>query len=127
MWAAVQRAASQPPGPARTTRTRSALRSPTALLLVTGEPVVGMLLVELVARRLELTMLCVAPEGQRAGVGRSLLEALVRRYPSVHTWSRTPEVCEALGLTRTGQVREEAVELVTGIVQDREAATPPPG
>ncbi|MCW2615070.1 MAG: hypothetical protein JWN08_2064 [Frankiales bacterium] len=103
--------ASQPPGQARTTRARSALRSPTSLLLVAGEPVVGMLLVELVGTRLELTMLFVHPSQQRTGTGRSLVTALVGRFPAVSAWSAAPEVCEALGFRRTGRARDDEVEL----------------
>ncbi len=107
----MQRAASQPPGAARTTRVRTSLRAPTSLLLVAGEPVVGLLLVELVAGRLEVTMLCVHPEHQRAGVGRALVAAAAERYPSITAWSDDPARCEALGLVRTGQVRNHEVEL----------------
>ena len=108
----MQRAASQPPGSARTARVRAELRAPTSLLLVAGDPVVGMLLVALVARRLEVTMLCVHPDHQRVGVGRSLVAAAVGRYPTIVAWSSEPPVCEALGLTRTGVTRDDgSVEL----------------
>ena len=112
VWRACEQARSQPPGTARTTRTRDRLRSPSSLLLVTGEPVVGVLLVELVAKRLEVALLCVQPSVQRTGVARSLVEALRSRYPAVAAWSEQPEVCEALGLVRTGELRDEQVELV---------------
>ena len=112
MWVAVQRAASQPPGSARTARVRAKLRAPTSLLLVAGDPVVGMLLVALVTRRLEVTMLCVHPDHQRVGVGRSLVAAAVGRYPTIAAWSSEPAVCEALGLARTGVTRDDgSVEL----------------
>ena len=114
VWAATQRAASQPPGPARAGRVRAALRSPTGLLLVAGDPVVGMLLVELADRQLVLTMLSVAPGSQRSGVGRALVGALLDRYPVVSTWTEQPAAAEALGFTRTGRTREAEVELVTG-------------
>ena len=112
MWVAVQRGASQPPGSARTARVRAELRAPTSLLLVAGEPVVGMLLVALVTRRLEVAMLCVHPDHQRVGVGRSLVAAAVGRYPTIAAWSSEPAVCEALGLIRTGVTRDDgSVEL----------------
>ena len=107
MWVAVQRAASQPPGSARTARVRAELRAPTSLLLVAGDPVVGMLLVALVTRRLEVTMLCVHPDHQRVGVGRCLVAAAVGRYPTIAAWSSEPAVCEALGLARTGVTRDD--------------------
>lgn len=103
----MQRAASQPPGAARATRVRSALRAPTSLLLVAGEPVVGMALVELTGRRLEATMLCVHPDHQGAGVARALVTAVVARYPTVTAWTLEPERCERLGLVRTGSVRDD--------------------
>ena len=115
VWTATQRAASQPPGPARTSRVRAALRSPTALLLVAGDPVVGMLLVELTDRRLEVTMLHVTPASQRTDVGRALVAALLGRYPVVATWTDQPAVAESLGFTRTGRERQDEVELVTGV------------
>lgn len=118
VWAATQREASQPPGPARTHRVRAALRSPTSLVLVAGDPVVGMLLAELSDRRLELTMLCVAPAQQRTGVGRALVGALLDRYPVVATWTAQPAVAESLGFTRTGRARDADVELVTGVYGD---------
>ena len=112
VWGAVQRAASQPPGSARTARVRAELRAPTSLLLVAGDPVIGMLLVALVGRRLELTMLCVHPDHQRTGVGRALMAAAVGRYPTIAAWSSEPALCEALGLVRTGVTREDgSVEL----------------
>lgn len=112
VWRACEQARSQPPGPARTTGTRNALRSPSSLLLVAGDPVQGVLLVELVGTRLEVALLCVEPSVQRSGVGRSLVDALHSRYPVVAAWSEQPEVCEALGLVRTGAVRADgAVEL----------------
>jgi ribosomal protein S18 acetylase RimI-like enzyme len=114
VWRACERERSQPPGQGRTTRARDALRAPTSLLLVAGEPVVGMLLVELVARRLELTMLFVEPDSQRAGVARSLVDALLARYPVVHAWSTTPDACVALGFTPTGVTRDGAVEVSSG-------------
>ena len=107
MWVAVQRAASQPPGSARTARVRAELRAPTSLLLVAGDPVVGMVLVALVTRRLEVTLLCVHPDHQRVGVGRSLMAAAVGRYPTIAAWSSEPAVCEALGLARTGVTRDD--------------------
>ena len=107
MWVAVQRAASQPPGSARTARVRAELRAPTSLLLVAGDPVVGMLLVALISRRLEVTLLCVHPDHQRVGVGRSLVAAAVGRYPTIAAWSSEPAVCEALGLARTGVTRDD--------------------
>ena len=118
VWAATQRAASQPPGPARTHRVRAALRSPTSLVLVAGEPVVGLLLAELSDRRLELTMLCVAPAQQRTGVGRALVDALLDRYPVVATWTAQPALAESLGFARTGRVRDDEVELVSGVYGD---------
>ena len=118
VWAATQREVSQPPGPARTHRVRAALRSPTSLVLVAGDPVVGMLLAELSDRRLELTMLCVAPAQQRTGVGRALVGALLDRYPVVATWTARPTVAESLGFTRTGRARDADVELVTGVYGD---------
>ena len=111
VWVAVQRAASQPPGAARTTRMRTALRASTSLLLVSGDPVVGLLLVELVGRRLELTMLAVEPAHERTGVARALVGGLLARYPDVACWSATPEVYEVLGFVRTGAERDGAVEL----------------
>ena len=77
-----------------------------------GDPVVGMLLVALVTRRLEVTMLCVHPDHQRVGVGRSLVAAAVGRYPTIAAWSSEPAVCETLGLARTGVMRDDgSVEL----------------
>ncbi len=90
---------------------RTALRSPTSLLLVSGDPVVGMLLVELVGKRLELTVLVVDPAHQRTGVARALVGGLLSRYPDVACWSASPEVCEALGFVRTGAELDDAVEL----------------
>ena len=112
VWRACERDRSQPPGAARTTRTRDALRAPTSLLLVAGEPVAGVLLVALVGKRLEVALLCVEPSVRRTGVARSLVDALRARYPDVAVWSEQPEVCEALGAVRTGDVRGEQVELV---------------
>ena len=108
----MQRAASQPPGAARASRVRSALRAPTSLLLVAGEPVVGMALVELAGQRLEVTMLCVHPDHRGEGVARALVTAVVDRYPTVATWTVEPERYEALGFARTGAVRDDgSVEL----------------
>ena len=90
---------------------RTALRSPTSLLLVSGDPVVGLLLVELVGQRLELTMLAVDPAAQRSGVASCLVSGLLARYPDVACWSASPEVCEALGFVRTGAERDGSVEL----------------
>lgn len=114
VWRAALVAASQPPGQGRTSATRSRLRSPTSLLLVTGDPVVGVLLVELVAKRLEVTMLVVTPDHRRTGVARAMVEGLLARFPAVCAWSTAPEVCEALGFTRTGRTRDDEVELATG-------------
>ena len=112
VWRASERARSQPPGPARTSRTRDALRAPTSLVLVAGDPVHGVLLVQLVGTRLEIGLLCVEPTARRTGVARSLVEALQARYPDVAAWSEQPEVCEALGLVRTGAARGAAVEVL---------------
>lgn len=114
MWRSALVAASQPPGQGRTTAARSRLRSPTALLLVAGDPVVGLLLVELVATRLEVTMLVVAPDHRSTGVGRALVDALLARFPAVSAWSTAPQACEALGFVRTGRTRADEVELATG-------------
>lgn len=105
----MQRAASQPPGAGRTAAFRASLRSATSLLLVAAQPVVGLLLVELVDRRLQLTQLHVHPEHQRRGVGRSLVAALLQRYPQV--WCAQPELALPLGLVRTGREDGDAVEL----------------
>lgn len=114
VWRAALVAASQPPGQGRTTAARGRLRSPTSFLLVAGEPVVGMLLVELVAKRLEVTLLVVAPDARRAGIARALVAALLARFPAVSTWSTAPETCEALGFVRTGRTRTDEVELAAG-------------
>lgn len=114
VWRAALVATSQPPGQGRTTAARSRLRSPTSLLLVAGDPVVGLLLVELVAERLEVTLLVVAPDHRRAGVAAALVAALLARFPAVSAWSTAPQVCEALGFTRTGRTRDGEVELATG-------------
>ena len=95
---------------------RDRLRSPASLHLVVGEPVVGVLLVELVDRRLELTLLCVHPDDQRSGLGGALVAAALARYPALTAWSAEPATCEALGLVRTGAVRDDgAVELTSSI------------
>ncbi len=64
---------------------RAVLRSPTTLTLVAddGGAVVGLLVAELVGRELQLSLLCVAPEHRRRGAGRSLVHALLERYPDV--------------------------------------------
>lgn len=71
-----------------------------------------MLLVELVERRLEVTMLCVEPGHRRAGAARALLAGLRQRFPVVHAWSEEPDLCVALGFAPTGRKRDSAVELV---------------
>ena len=111
MWQSGQRAISQPPGQARTTRVRTALRSPASLLLVAGDPVAAMLLVELAERRLEVTMLCVEPGHRRAGAARALVGAVRERFPVVHAWSEEPDLCVALGFAPTGERRDGAVEV----------------
>lgn len=113
VWQSGERLRSQPPGPARTTRVRTALRSPASLLLVAGEPVAAMLLVELLDRRLEVTMLCVAPQHRSTGAARALVAAVRARFPVVHGWSTEPDCCEALGFVRTGRQRDGAVEVVS--------------
>lgn len=70
-----------------------------------------MLLVELVGRQLELTMLHVHPDAQRRGAARALLEALLQRYPDVVAWTDRPQALEALGLVRTGDERDGQVGL----------------
>ena len=93
----------------------AALRSPTSLLLVAGAPVTGMLLLELAGDRLVVTMLAVDPPSRRQGVARALTTALLARYPTVTTWSTAPELCQALGMVRTGATRDDgAVELTSG-------------
>ena len=84
------------------------------MLLVAGDPIVGLLLVELIDTRLEVTLLCVEPEAQRGGVARALVAALLARYPQVTGWSAAPGVCESLGFTRTGRQRGDELELTVG-------------
>ena len=59
----------------------------------------------------EVCELHVHPDAQSQGLGRSLVDAVVARYPSVAAWSSAPEACEALGFARTGEVRDGQVEL----------------
>ena len=73
------------PSKARLATVRATLRSPTTLALVADEDgtVVGLLVAELRGTRLELTLLCVAPEHRGRGAGRALVRALLDRYPDV--------------------------------------------
>lgn len=73
------------PSKARLATVRATLRSPTTLTLLAddGGPVVGLLVAELRGARLELTLLCVAPEHRGRGAGRALVRALLDRYPDV--------------------------------------------
>ena len=100
VWAAARSAFGLSPSAARRTQVRGKLRAPLALGLVAedaGGAIVGMLLAELgrsddgagkvTPGLLHLSMLFVAPERQRAGVGRALVEALTARYGWVSTWS----------------------------------------
>lgn len=72
----------------------------------------AMLLVELLGRRLEVTMLCVEPDHRRTGAARALVDAVRARFPVVHAWSEEPDICVAIGFTPTGELREGAVELL---------------
>ena len=100
VWAAARSATGLSPSDARRTQVRGKLRAPLALGLVAedaGGAIVGMLLAELgrsddgagkiTPGLLHLSMLFVAPERQRAGVGRALVEALTGRYGWVSAWS----------------------------------------
>ena len=86
------------PSKARLARVRAKLRSPAALTLVADDgAVVGALLAELGRADdgagplepglLHLSLLCVAPEHRRRGVGRALLRGLLERFPHVSTWA----------------------------------------
>ena len=72
------------PSKARLAAVRATLRSPTTLTLVAddGGPVLGLLVAELRGARLELTLLCVAPEHRGRGAARALVRALLDRYPT---------------------------------------------
>jgi ribosome-associated protein len=78
-----------------------------------GEPVPGLL---------HVSMVFVAPDRQRQGVGASLVEGIAdagweRGFRNVSLWSRSPEFYEACGLERSGRTQvladgSEAVQLV---------------
>ena len=100
VWAAARSATGLSPSDARRTQVRSKLRAPLALGLVAQDGdgvIVGLLLAELgrsddgagtiTPGLLHLSMLFVAPERQRADVGRTLVEALTARYGWVSAWS----------------------------------------
>ena len=125
-WVAAQGARGLPPSKARQSRVRAKLREPLALGLVSGDPVVGMLLAEpwrspegrLVGGELHLSMLFVAPASQRAGHGTALVTALLARYPQVRVWSRDAVgFYEGLGFTRTGAESDVGVELESPALQ----------
>ena len=121
------------PSKARLLRVRDKLRSPAALTLVADEDgrVVGFVHAELARAddgagavepgRLHLSLLCVAPDARRAGVGRALVEALLARFPAVSGWAADDaargllEACGFVTTGRTGEVRgAPAVLLVRG-------------
>ena len=64
---------------------RAVLRAPTTLALVAEEDgtVSGLAVAELRGRELQLSLLCVAPQSRRRGVGTALVRALLARYPDV--------------------------------------------
>ena len=72
------------PSKARLAAVRAVLRSPTTLALVADDhgPVVGLLVAELRGTRLEVSLLCVAPQSRGRGAGRALVRALLDRYPT---------------------------------------------
>jgi ribosomal protein S18 acetylase RimI-like enzyme len=86
------------PSKARLAAVRATLRSPGTLALVAddGGPVVGLLVAELRGRRLEVTLLCVAPEHRRQGCGRALVRALRERYPAAADATDDPVVAALL-------------------------------
>ena len=109
------------PSKARLARVRAELRSPAALTLVADDDgaVVGVLVAELGraddgAGRLEpglllLSLLCVAPQQRRRGIGRALLRALLLRYAHVSAW--VPDgparvLLEAEGFAASGRTAE---------------------
>jgi ribosome-associated protein len=68
---------------------------------------------------LHVSMVFVAPDRQRQGVGAALVEGLAdaawgRGYRTVSLWSRTPAFFQACGLERSGrsQLAEDGSELV---------------
>jgi ribosomal protein S18 acetylase RimI-like enzyme len=126
VWQAAQAARGRRSGGTRAQRVRAKLRDPRALLLVAerdGRPV-GMLLAELaraddgagpvVPGLLHLSMLFVAPDAQRAGVGTALLRALTDRYPRVQVWTGADNTAAlalyaAAGFRASGRTQELAV------------------
>ena len=82
------------PSKARLAAVRATLRSPTTLTLVADHDgaVRGLLVAELRGPRLELSLLCVAPEHRGQGAGRALVRALLDRYPDVD--AADPEIMQ---------------------------------
>ena len=81
---------------------RAVLRSPTTLTLVAddGGVVVGLAVAELRGRELQLSLLCVAPEHRRLGAGRTLVRALLERYPDVTVGTDDPVTHQLLARER---------------------------
>ncbi len=93
------------PSKATLARLRAVLRSPATLSLVADDDgaVVGLLVAELRDRRLQLTLLCVAPEHRRRGAGRALVRALLQRYPDVEAGTEELAVLSLLDRERALQ------------------------
>ncbi len=121
VWRAAQAGRGLRPPAARVTRVQEKVAE--GLLVVVGDPVVGMALGEPgldgtapVPGLLHLAMVFVHPDHQRTGLGAALVEGLAdhawaQGYRAVSVWSRTPAFYEACGLEPTGDVDGEAVRL----------------
>jgi ribosomal protein S18 acetylase RimI-like enzyme len=126
-WVSAQAALGRAPSKARQSRVRAKLRDPLALGLVSGDPVVGMLLAEPwrdaqgrpAPGVLHLSMLFVAADAQGQGHGTALLDALLARYPRVRLWAgEAAGFFAAQSFTRTGRVGEVGEELESAALQE---------
>ena len=118
-------ASGRQPSKARLAEVRGVLRSPSALTLVADDSgtVVGALLAELASPRrrgadgrgpappgrLQLSLLCVAPDSRRRGTGTALVRALLVRFGHVVAWApdgRGRVLLEREGFAATGRTRE---------------------
>jgi ribosome-associated protein len=130
-WRAAQAGRGLRPPAARVARVEQKVAEGLVVVAVEGDAVVGMALGEpgrakdgagdVEPGALHLSMVFVAPDVQRQGLGAALVEGLAdaawaQGYRALTTWSGTPAFYEACGLERTGRTQtrpdgSEAVQL----------------